>query len=250
MRTRIRSPPVNHPLLASPPAATSPRRSPSPPVTPATPANEFASGGREIAKWLALVLMTLDHANKVLWGGVFEWMADASRIVFPIFAFVLAYNLFARYSADKFNRSFRTMLIAGFVAQPFHAAAFGYWIPGNIMFTLAAGVLVAEACLKGGYFWAAVLFVIAGAVVDYLWFGVAVVASACWFVYRPSMVSMVVGVIAVNTLTLVNGSLWALLALPVLWLVSKLHVHVPRHRWLFVGYYVAHLVILAAVAHG
>lgn len=202
----------------------------------------LSSGGREIAKWIALILMTFDHANKVLWGGAFQWMNDASRIVFPIFAIVLAYNLAANHSPERVRRSLFAMLVAGVIAQPLHAISFGFWIPLNVLFTLALGVYVAY---ERNWFFAIAAFAIGGVVVDYQWMGVAVVVTSTWALRSPGLLNYVLLGVSVASLEIINGSWWALAAFPVLWLLGQVDCHVPRWRWLFLGYYVLHLAFLA-----
>ena len=43
------------------------------------------AGSVETLKWLALVLMVLDHVNTYLLGGSVPWMFAAGRTVMPIF---------------------------------------------------------------------------------------------------------------------------------------------------------------------
>lgn len=206
----------------------------------------LSSGGREIAKWIALILMTFDHANKVLWAESFQWMSDASRIVFPIFAIVLAYNLASNHSPDRVRRSLFAMLVAGLIAQPLHAFAFGFWIPLNVLFTLALGVYVAY---ERNWFFALAAFAIGGVVVDYQWWGTAVVVAATWAIRAPGFLNYTMLGFAVASLHVINDNLWALVAFPVLWLLGQLDAYIPRHRWIFLGYYVGHLAILSALAY-
>ena len=56
------------------------------------PRVELSDGAVEAMKWLGLVLMTADHAQKyglIAVPGVYE----AGRMAFPLFGIVLAYNL-------------------------------------------------------------------------------------------------------------------------------------------------------------
>ncbi|CAN7347467.1 TraX family protein [Pseudoxanthomonas sp. LjRoot168] len=190
--------------------------------------------------------MTFDHTNKVLWAGSFQWMSDASRIVFPIFAIVLAYNLASNHSTDRVRRSLFAMLVCAVIAQPLHAAAFGIFLPLNVLFTLALGVYVAY---ERNWFIAFAAFAIGGVVVDYQWMGVAVVVTATWAIRYPSRLNYSLLVASVASLQIINGTWWALAAFPVLWLLGQVDAYIPRHRWVFLGYYVLHLGLLAALAY-
>ena len=51
-------------------------------------------------------------------------------------------------------------------------------------------------------------------------------------------------VLACAALWFINRNLWALAALPVLFLASRVDVRVPRLRWAFYAYYPLHLAAL------
>ncbi|TKW70533.1 MAG: conjugal transfer protein, partial [Bradyrhizobium icense] len=95
----------------------------------------MTSSAREVLKWLAVVLMTCDHAAKVIYGGYVPGLSEAGRVAFPLFALVMAYNL-AQPGADAV-KSVRRLGMWGLIAQPAHALAFGYWLPLNILLTFA-----------------------------------------------------------------------------------------------------------------
>ena len=42
----------------------------------------------------------------------------------------------------------------------------------------------------------------------------------------------------------VSGNLWALAALPVILVATRVDLHVPRLRWVFYAYYPVHLVAI------
>lgn len=206
----------------------------------------MTTAGREALKWLALVLMTGDHVNKVLLQGGMPWLTDAARVVFPIFAIVLAYNLATHPDPQAARRSLSRMLLAAVLVQPFHAWAFGYWVPLNVLFSLALGLyccternrpLALAAALLGGLF------------VDYGWCAPAIMLATMavvrsqgrWWTWAALLVS-VAGLYATN------GNLYALAAFPLLLVLGTLPGRVPRWRWAFLGYYGVHLALLAVVA--
>lgn len=206
----------------------------------------FTSGGREVLKWLALVLMTGDHANKVLHLGM-PWLTDLSRVVFPIFAIVFACNLSLDVRGSRaWTAAWRT-LAASVVAQPLHAWAFGYWLPVNVLATLSAGAFVLLLWRDGMRVAAVALFAFAGLWVDYSWYGLAVIVAAALAVREDRPLFWPVGV-AVASLAMINGNWYALGALPLVAILGQLPVSVPRWRWTFLAYYVGHLALLAAIA--
>lgn len=209
----------------------------------------MTSGGRELLKWLALVLMTGDHVNKVLFSGSFQWLSELGRVAFPVFAVVLAYNAAVDARPGTSGRAIRRLLVAGAIVQPFHALAFGYWLPVNVLFSLALGLYVCTARSA----WAALTaWAVLGLFVDYQWTGPALMLGArLWFGAR-TLTGHVVAAVALGAaygaLCLYNGNCWALLSVPLLFVLGRLDVRLPRVRWVFLGYYVAHLVALAAIA--
>lgn len=205
----------------------------------------MTSFAREWLKWTALVLMTADHVNKVLLDGSQPWMSEAARVVFPIFAIVLVYNLHASKDPNTARRSLHRLAIAALIAQPFHAWAFGYWLPLNVLFTLALGLRIINAPLHVG----ALLFVFGGLFVDYQWAGLALICATSWMLRHPGHWAgpLAVGA-SVTSLYVINGNAWALAGLVLIWLLRNVPGEFPRARWTFLGYYVAHLGVLACLA--
>lgn len=215
----------------------------------------MTSSGREVMKWLALVLMTGDHVNTILFDGSQPWLSHVSRVVFPIFAAVLAWNLTQHAEvgasghvmpAPATERALLRLFAAGVLVQPLHALAFGYWLPVNVLVTLAAGVWVAAS---SSLLVALLVWFVFGLFVDYGWAGIGVVVAAA-FLGRTNGHWKGWAVFGISLLGLCwwNGNAWALLALPVLALGGRWPWPIPRWRWTFLAYYAAHLAALAAVA--
>lgn len=206
----------------------------------------MTSGGREVLKWIAVLLMTGDHVAKVFYGGYVPVISELGRIAFPVFALVMAYNL-AEPNAD-IVKSIRRLGLWAAVAQPAHALAFGHWLPLNVLasFALAASVVWA---IRAGRWW--LVAALAGPLplfVDYQWWGIAVVvAGYSSFRLNGFPAGVCVQLLAISLLCLNSDNVWALLALPVMGL-GYAPVSVPRTRWAFYGYYVGHLALVAALA--
>lgn len=203
----------------------------------------MTSSAREVLKWLAVVLMTCDHVAKVVYGGYVPGLSEAGRVAFPLFAAVMAYNL-AQPGADVV-KSIRRLGMWGLIAQPVHALAFGYWLPLNILltFALAAAAIYAAGQRK----WVVLAFAAAvlPTFVDYQWAGVGFVLLA-WLAFRRRQYWLLVPAFA--AICWFNGNLWALAAIPVVLGLSRLVWPVPRGRWAFYCYYVAHLACIGLLA--
>jgi hypothetical protein len=68
------------------------------------PKLELADGSVEALKWLALVLMTIDHINHFIFKMQIPVMSDLGRLAMPLFGFVLAYNLAIVYEQASDNK--------------------------------------------------------------------------------------------------------------------------------------------------
>lgn len=206
----------------------------------------MTSGGRELLKWLAVVLMTGDHVARVFFGGYLPVVSELGRIAFPVFALVMAYNL-GQPGAD-IGKSVRRLALWAAIAQPGHALAFGHWIPLNVLASFALAATLVWAIRDGRWWAVAALAGPLALLVDYQWAGLAVVVAGYAVRRYGCTVGTVVGLLsAFGLLCLYNGNGWSLLALPVM-VLGYASVSVPRTRWAFYGYYVGHLAIFAAVS--
>ena len=214
-----------------------------------------APGTLEALKWLALVAMTLDHASTYLWQQAGPGLHALGRLAMPLFAFVLACRL-ARPGAQARGVHARVMLrlsLAGACAAPvlalLGALEQGWW-PLNIMFTLMVGTSLAWL-LESAWRWrgcaALVLAFGAGALVEYGWFGLAFFMAAWWYCRRPQWGRVLVLVAACAGLGAVNGSQWALLALPLVGGARWYAVRLVRLPYVFYVYYPLHLAVLLAL---
>ncbi|WP_329843721.1 TraX family protein [Stenotrophomonas sepilia] len=203
----------------------------------------MTSSAREVLKWLAVLLMTGDHVVKVICGGYVPGLSEAGRVAFPLFALVMAYNL-AQPGADVV-KSMRRLGVWGLVAQPVHALAFGYWLPLNILLTFALCAAVIWLADQRAWVGLALAAAILPLFVDYQWAGVGFVLLAwCAFKWRQFWPL----VPAFGAICWYNGNLWALAAIPAALGLSRVAWPVPRGRWAFYGYYVAHLAFIGLLA--
>lgn len=211
-------------------------------------------GALALLKWLALALMALDHIDKYLFNQQFKLLFYAGRIAMPLFALVLAYNL-ARpgaHEARRLSQTLRRLCVFGALAMP------AFWLLGvpffvlNIMFTLAVGVLCIWLIDEGGILnksLAAAVFLLLGLLVEFWWFGLAVIITAWSFFKHPTVIRAALVALAVASLAIVNGNFYALLALPILIFSTRLSVKILRAKYLFYGFYPAHLTIILLVKY-
>ncbi len=219
----------------------------------------MSSGGRELLKWIALLLMTGDHILKVLGIGYVPVVAELGRVAFPVFALVMAYNL-GQPGADA-GRTAKRLAFWGLVASPAAYFAFGTVLPLNVLLTFAVAAAAIAAYERRQWLLVAVLAFAVPLVLDYAWPGVWLVMEAWfWFSGYGRRVRSVFGLwdpmatafpfwlwACMGLLCWYNGNAWALLALPVL-LLAEHDWSIPRVGRFFYVYYVAHLALLALIA--
>lgn len=218
---------------------------------------KIASGTIEAIKWLAVIFMTIDHANAFLFAGVHAWMFSVGRLALPLFAFVLAYNL-ARPQALERGAYQRTLvrLAAGCVVAtiPFVLLSklqWG-WLPINVMGLF----FTATACLyffgRGGlanFTAGAALFAVGGALTEFWWPGLVVVLTAHAYCRRPTRTYLLLLTIALAMLYLSNQSSWAMGAIFVIVAAPYVHIPLPRSKSAFYIYYPVHLVALLIIRY-
>jgi TraX protein len=217
-----------------------------------------ADGTLEALKWVALVLMVFDHVNKYFYAEELPGVYPFGRIVMPIFGFVLVYNLARPDALERgvHRRMVRRLVLWGLVASPVVITLNSTvihqhpWWPLNILFTLSLVVALIALIERGGplrYVTAAALFGVTGVFVEYLWMGVLACLGAWVFCRQASSVTLLLWFLGTLSLTVVNGNAWALAAMPLVWVASKVICQVPRSKWLFYAFYPAHLAVLLAL---
>lgn len=105
------------------------------------------------------------------------------------------------------------------------------WWPLNILFMLLVSVGVMALLERGGAFRisaAVVLFVLGGALVEFWWPAIVMTLAAWRYTRRPSWVSLVVWVAATASLYAINRNMWALAALPLIFLSPQVEISTLR----------------------
>ncbi len=216
------------------------------------PLLRLESGTIEALKWIGLVLMTFDHVNKYMLHDSIPALFDAGRLALPLFSFVLAYNLAHPSSLAKgvYGRVAKRLAIAGTLATvPFIGLGglLWEWWPFNILFMLLVSVGVMALIDRGGalrLIAAVILFVFGGAMVEFWWPAVVMTLAAWRYTRRPTWLSLIVWTAATASLYVINRNLWALAALPLIFLSPQVVVTMPRIRHVFYVFYPLHLLVL------
>lgn len=217
----------------------------------------LTSSQQTLLKWFAIALMLLDHANRTLW--VFQsWAFALGRIAFPLFAFLIAYNITVR--GVRPGRYVLPLLVFGLISQIPAMLALGRGVlPLNIFFTLLLGVGLLRlrqwllAFLPGGWmgallsrFLVCYLLLLFGIIVEFGPSGALLIPTMMLYLQRSRWLT---GILAAFCLIMINGvhlaSVTALLAAPVIYAVSRLKLpDLPRLKWFTYVFYPLHLSIL------
>lgn len=224
------------------------------------------SGTIESIKWLAILLMTIDHINSYvilpLTGKPYVELFNMGRIAFPLFALVIAYNLARPRSNSDEKRAILSALkrltIFGLIAVlPYYFATGGRTLPLNIMFTLAlATALIYNLRIAADkesriarytlYLFTNVLLAISASFVEFSYYGVALIIAAWLFFRYSSSISLVMTLVLIFSLFAVNENHWALLAVPIFTLGYVIEAEIPRiNKYAFYAYYPIHLAVIA-----
>lgn len=95
----------------------------------------LSSSQQELLKWIALILMVLDHAAIIL--EQYAWLRHAGRMVYPLFSFLIAYNYF--YNTRNKERYLKRLFFWALISQPIYMLTMGSNL--NTLFTLFFGML-------------------------------------------------------------------------------------------------------------
>ncbi|VTU46193.1 conjugal transfer protein TrbP (plasmid) [Variovorax sp. SRS16] len=220
-------------------------------ASPATavPRLHVADGTLEAIKWLALVLMTGDHVNKYLFNETLPYLFELGRLAAPLFAFVLAYNL-ARPGAmtrGAYQRTMRRLAVVGLLATPAFLALgglLGGTYPLNIMFMLLASTAAMYLLERGEHAAALTVIVIGGALVEFWWPAIGFAIAVWSFARSSTWRDLIFAFACCALLWVINRNFWALAALPLLGVLSRIDLAIPRVWWIFYAFYPAHLVAL------
>lgn len=222
---------------------------------PGWPPLVVTSGTLEALKWLGLILMVGDHINARLFNGTIPVLFELGRLALPLFVVVLAYNL-ARPEARRngiYGRMLRRLAVFGTLASlPYMALGglkFG-WYPLNVLFTLVVIVSVTRLLDSDQFIArvaAGIVFIIGGGLVEFWWPAVLLGVATWSYVKRSAPASALLALLGCAALGFVNDNQWAMLAVPLIALATKVDVPMPRWARLFYWFYPLHLAVLSGI---
>ncbi len=217
----------------------------------------LSGGAQDALKLTALGLMLLDHTNKVVLDGSAPALSWVARLAFPLFAFLIAYNLEVRRVNPR--RYVLPLLICGLISQPFYIIAFHSSF-ADIFFTLTLGIglwSTQRTLEQRGYGWAiwlaAIPFMAVNVWTEYALFGCLIIPIWAALLRNPAnlMMWLAWGFVTLGLNSFMPESFVALFVPLVVIVVSRALRDRPRllvrERFLAYGFYPAHLLALIVI---
>ncbi len=102
----------------------------------------------ELAKWIALVSMAIDHYGKIVDPALYSVTHAIGRIAFPLFATIIATRIASQ--PELASTYVKRLLPWAIISQPVFVFVGRDWYDGNILLTLLLGVL-ATMLLRGQF---------------------------------------------------------------------------------------------------
>ena len=214
----------------------------------------------ELAKWIAVVTMTVDHYGKIVDPSLYSETNAIGRLAFPLFAWIIGSRL--AFEPDLAKRYLWYLVPWAIVTQPIYVWVGKSWSEPNIFFTLAVGVALSMAVREWRIdkFFVFILiitlaFLLWGA--NYGVFGLFIIPVIAKLNKRNPQLGVwslgplgVMGNLIARTPYIGPGAIWAMLASLIAWGSIRCQITFPRMpRLAFYMYYPAHLAALYGLAH-
>lgn len=205
---------------------------------------ERGRAGIEAIKWLALLLMVVDHLDRYVLHSGSPLPYLCGRLVFPLFAISMAVGLAAR-PVDHGWQLLRRLSTWGMLAQV--AAAFAHGKPElNVLVTIGCGLVLFLTIQTAARRWYALPLIVGVSLLscaaEFGPYGACMVAAALWFARAPSTLSAFAFLSGVALLGVINETGAALLAIPAAYVLLRWPIELPRvphfFYWAYVGQWV------------
>jgi hypothetical protein len=212
----------------------------------------------DFIKIVAVIGMVIDHASKVFLPDN-AILAILGRIAFPLFAYCIVVGFLYTRSIKKY---LIRLLVFGLISQPIyllalHPGAVGFpynFLTPNILFTLAAGLLILLAIEDLKHRWWLILLVVAVEVfigLDYGFNGLILFVifyltrNKSWLSFLLVLVWMCLELPG-DFITFqgfgIGKQFFAILALPFIYLHTN--THLKLNKYIFYAIYPAHLLLI------
>lgn len=210
-----------------------------------------------ILKILALLLMTLDHYSIIILLNEDHWLRSLGRAAFPLFVYLLTYN-YLYNTKDKIKYISRLTIFA-VISQPIYMLAFQKDIYNiNILGTFAYSlsiIYIMETIIKTNNKLNSIMLNILVFIIGLIYsiyfeygpLGYIFILSTSLYLFKPKKEFFALPIITLiilyfNNITQTIGAFSAFLYI---YIIKKINIQTIKiNKWVFYGYYPAHLLIL------
>lgn len=202
----------------------------------------------ELLKLIALFFMVLDHTNHYLYGYKYPIMFNLGRISFPIFAFCFSIALAKRDSNNLNKIIIRLVLFSLISSIPYfllNIKWYPYGLPVNILFMFALSAIAIN--YKNNL--EIIIFVgLLSFLVEYDIRGFFLIIGLYFLLYEKDtikkLISIGVFLFGLCGIQIINGNIYSLFSIPLIWIVVKLDLKIIRIKHFFYYVYPIHLLII------
>lgn len=202
----------------------------------------------DILKWIAIITMTIDHVGYLFFPGD-DIFRIIGRITFPIFGYLIANSLVHTSNRKVFIRRLGFFAIISQI--PYYLA---FHLPVlNVLFTFFIAALMIQLFeIKKSWWWRSLFILIflvfyTFFVTDYNYLGCLLVIS--FYCFRDKKILSILFFILINfviSITLLEIQIYALLALPLIYIPFKIRFlpFLKVNKYFFYLFYPCHVLIL------
>jgi len=191
-------------------------------------------------KLLALFTMVLDHLGYVFFPEQ-EWLRWIGRLTMPIFAYTIARGFFYTRSRKRYLIQLSALAVISQVPYMllFDSTQLNMVFP----WALAVGALMLPT-------WGIPLMVALPFIIPMDYSSLAVLLPVLiyhfWFKSKRPLILVLSLLATMSAIALLMGPFqwWALLALPLIWLLEPFDSKIRLNKWIFYWFYPGHLILL------
>ena len=210
----------------------------------------------EVIKWIAIISMTFDHFHHIVLndGEYLEILTHIGRLAFPLFAFLIAYNL--QNSTKRTSSYVINLLLLGITTQGVHNTTISMNEPAvlNMGFTFALGILTIFLYERAFYkketlsflLFMGILGLCIALPIEYGVIGVLLTLSF-WLFLKDIRYAIAI-IVLLFSINSPIATFFSLLSLCLIFTATRINIKINRTpKFFFYAFYPVHLAILGLI---